>query len=70
MIDTKVPLDPDVSRYPLPMSARRARFEAQRAHSHRFRLPKGHPYALVPRWIPYPIAQLIGFIHQRMPSGS
>lgn len=67
MIETRNPVDPEVSRFPLPMSARRARFEAQRAHSHHLKLPKGHPYALVPRWTPYPLAQLIGLVHRLLP---
>lgn len=68
MIDT--PIDPDISRYPQPMSARRARFEAKRARTHRVRLPKGHPYALAPTWTPYPLAQLVGVIHRLLPSRS
>lgn len=67
MIDTKAPVDPEVSRFPQPMSARRARFEAQRAQMHQRQLPKGHPYALVPRWCPYPVAQLVGLVHRLIP---
>lgn len=61
------PFDPDISRYPQPMSARRARFEAKRAQTHRLRLPKGHPYALAPTWTPYVIAQLVGLLHRLAP---
>lgn len=67
MINMKAPVNPEVSRFPQPMSARRARFEAQRAHSNRLRLPKGHPYALMPRWCPYPVAQLVGLLHRLLP---
>lgn len=53
------PVDPAVSIYPLPMSARRARFEARNARRHRLRLPKGHPYRSLPTWLPYKLAILI-----------
>lgn len=58
------PIDPEVSCYPQPMSARRARFEAGRANYYRMRLPKGHPYAVAPRWLPYPLARIIGRLHR------
>ena len=53
------PVDPAVSIYPLPMSARRARFEAKNARRHRLTLPKGHPYRSLPVWVPYTLAILI-----------
>lgn len=53
------PIDPLISNYPLPMSARRARFEAKRAHRRRLNLPKGHPYYRVPWWLPYRLAVII-----------
>ncbi|SHG05738.1 hypothetical protein SAMN02745157_3482 [Kaistia soli DSM 19436] len=53
------PVDPAVSIYPLPMSARRARFEARNARRHRLKLPKGHPYRSLPIWIPYKLAIII-----------
>lgn len=48
------------TRYPEPMSARRARFEAGRARHYGVLLPSGHPYARLPLWVPYPLARLIG----------
>lgn len=58
------PLDThsDWTIYPRKMSARRARFEAKRARAYRVRLPSGHPYALLPTWVPYPVAKLVGMI--------
>lgn len=58
------PAKPDISRFPLPMSARRARFEAERAHLCGWRLPAGHPYALMPRWTPYFLARAVGTLHR------
>ncbi len=58
------PVRPDISRFPLPMSARRARFEAERAALCGWRLPPGHPYALLPRWVPYPLARGVGLVHR------
>lgn len=58
------PARPEISRFPLPMSARRARFEAERAALYGWSLPAGHPYALVPRWVPYPIARGVGLMHR------
>ena len=58
------PVTPEISRFPLPMSARRARFESERAAIYGWRLPAGHPYALVPRWVPYPIARGVGLLHR------
>lgn len=57
-------IKPEISRFPLPMSSRRARFEAQRARLCGLRLPAGHPYALMPRWVPYPLARLVGTLHR------
>lgn len=50
------------SDFPKPMSARRARWEAKRA-AMGYKLPRGHPYALVPRWTPYPLAKAVGRLH-------
>lgn len=52
------PIDPWISRYPLPMSARRAKFERKRAQAIGVRLPRGHPYRILPSWVPYFIARL------------
>jgi hypothetical protein len=48
------------TRYPEPMSARRARFEAGRARYHGVLLPTGHPYSQLPLWVPYLVARLWG----------
>ncbi len=53
------PADPVASNYPLPLSPRRARFEARRARRQRVQLPKGHPYHRVPSWVPFPLAVMI-----------
>lgn len=50
------PVDPVVSIYPQPMSARRARFEGKRARRQGIKLPIGHPYRSLPLWLPYFIA--------------
>lgn len=54
------PFDPAVSNYPLPMSAKRARFEAKNARRQGLLLPKGHPYRWLPTWTPYGLARFIG----------
>lgn len=53
------PIDPLVSRYPQPLSAERARFEAQQARRKAVRLPKGHPYRSLPTWFPYGLARIL-----------
>lgn len=53
------PIDPVVSRYPMPLSAERARFEALQARRKAARLPKGHPYRWLPTWIPYGMARML-----------
>ncbi len=53
------PYDPSVSQYPLPMSAKRAQFEARNARRQRLVLPKGHPYRRVPVWMPYSVAKAL-----------
>lgn len=58
------PVNPEVSRFPQPMSARRARFEAERAWQCGWNLPAGHPYALLPRWVPYLLARAVGSVHR------
>jgi len=47
------PIDKMVSDYPLPLSPRRAKYEANRARFHGWRLPPGHPYYRVHPAIPY-----------------
>jgi hypothetical protein len=53
------PVNQMVSDYPLPMSTRRARYEAERARYHRWELPRGHPYYFVHPAVPYVPAFLI-----------
>lgn len=53
------PYDPAISNFPLPMSAKRARFEARNARRQRLLLPKGHPYRWLPIWVPYGIARFV-----------
>lgn len=48
------------TRYPEPISARRARFEAGRARYHGIMLPSGHPYSRLPLWVPYLVAKVWG----------
>ncbi|SHO67695.1 hypothetical protein SAMN02745172_04376 [Pseudoxanthobacter soli DSM 19599] len=45
-----------------PLSARRARHEARQAGYSGKRLPAGHPYAVLPTWMPYFIARVFGMI--------
>ncbi len=66
---TQRPVDPVVSNYPLPMSARRARFEARRAKRNRLMLPKGHPFSGVPTWFPYSLARLLNAWRNRRVTG-
>jgi hypothetical protein len=47
------PFDPLLSDYPLPLSERRAKWEARRARASDLKLPNGHPYAVLPAWVPY-----------------
>lgn len=53
------PIDPLVSRYPLPLSAQRAKHEASQARRNHVALPKGHPYRWLPLWVPYGLARFI-----------
>ncbi len=53
------PVDPLVSRYPLPLSVERARHEAIQARRKGLRLPKGHPYRWLPTFVPYGVARLL-----------
>ena len=53
------PYDPAVSQYPLPMSSKRAQFEARNARRLRVQLPKGHPYRRIPAWLPYSVARVM-----------
>lgn len=53
------PIDPLVSRYPLPLSAERARHEAGKARRNGLVLPKGHPYRWLPLWVPYGVARVL-----------
>ncbi len=53
------PTDPIVSVYPLPLDAKRARDEANRARRLGKKLPIGHPYRRLPLWLPYWLARLI-----------
>lgn len=46
------------TRYPEPMSARRARYEAGRARHYGVVLPAGHPYSELPLWVPYLVARV------------
>jgi len=58
-MDDVRPIDPLVSRYPMPLSAERARHEASQARRHGLRLPKGHPYRSLPLWVPYEVARVL-----------
>ncbi|HWJ72942.1 MAG TPA: hypothetical protein VNX29_07235 [Kaistia sp.] len=58
-MDELRPFDPAVSQFPLPMSAKRAQFEARNARRQRLHLPKGHPYRRVPVWMPYGVAKIL-----------
>jgi hypothetical protein len=51
------------TRYPEPMSARRARFEAGRARHHGVVLPTGHPYSRLPLWVPYLVARVLAKVN-------
>jgi hypothetical protein len=53
------PVNKMVSDYPLPLSTRRAKYEAERARYHRWELPRGHPYYFVHPAGPYVPAFLI-----------
>jgi hypothetical protein len=53
------PVNKMVSNYPLKISPRRARYEAERARYHGWELPRGHPYYHVHPTIPYLPAVLI-----------
>jgi hypothetical protein len=53
------PVNKMISNYPLPISSRRARYEAERARYHGWELPQGHPYYHVHPAIPYLPAFLI-----------
>jgi len=65
------PIDPLVSRYPLPLSAERARREAMQARRNRLKLPKGHPYRWLPTWVPYGLARtLSGSARSSLPGGA
>ncbi len=44
------------------MSARLARHEARNTRRLNVRLPKGHPYRMLPVWIPYPLARTLAFL--------
>lgn len=48
--------------YHRPMSARLARHEARNTRRLNVRLPKGHPYRMLPVWIPYPLARALAFL--------
>lgn len=56
------PVDPGLSQFPLPMSARRARHEARQARRLRLELPLGHPYRNIPTWMPYGLARIVGHL--------
>ncbi len=58
-MDEVRPVDPLVSRYPLPLSAERARHEAIQARRKGLKLPKGHPYRWLPTFVPYGMARLL-----------
>ena len=46
------PVNPLLSRYPLPMSEEDAKREGRRARRSNLRLPNGHPYTAAPTWLP------------------
>lgn len=46
------PLNPLLSRFPLPMSEADAKREGRRARARGLKLPDGHPYASAPVWLP------------------
>jgi hypothetical protein len=46
------PLNPLLSRFPLPMSEDEAKREGRRARRYAQQLPDGHPYAAAPTWLP------------------
>jgi hypothetical protein len=62
MVDTDVrtasplPINPLLSKFPAPMTAAEARREARRARRRAFRLPDGHPYAILPSFVPVRLA--------------
>jgi hypothetical protein len=58
-MDEVRPIDPLVSRYPMPLSAERARYEALQARRKGLKLPKGHPYRWLPTFVPYGAARLL-----------
>ena len=58
-MDDVRPVDPLVSRYPLPLSAERARHEAHQARRKGLKLPKGHPYRWLPTFVPYGTARIL-----------
>ncbi len=45
-----------------PPSRRRARYEARQARRHGYRLPAGHPYRVLPTWVPFGVAKLFARI--------
>lgn len=58
------PLNPLLSRFPLPMSEAEAKREGRRARARSLRLPDGHPYAAAPAWLPLQAA--LGFERARL----
>lgn len=53
------PRDPLISRHPAPMTAAEARREVRRARGLRRRVPRDHPYGVVPLLTPYWLARLV-----------
>jgi len=53
-----------------PLSARRARHEAEMARINRRPLPSHHPYGLLPTWVPFGFAQRFGKIVKLLTGGS
>ena len=65
--ETLAPVNKMVSDYPLPLTPRRAKYEAKRAKFHRWELPRGHPYYHVPPQLPYLPALLISRVTSLIP---
>lgn len=54
--------DPNISDYPAPMSAAKARREARNAKNVNRQVPYGHPYRVAPNFFPYWLAKILGRI--------
>jgi hypothetical protein len=59
------PRDPLITRHPAPLTARQAREEVRDARGLRRRVPAGHPYGVLPLWIPYGLARLVSALVER-----